>query len=163
MLTLLLRTLVTAISSLPSRLKSARTMRMGVLPAVRDCPVVKVPSPRPEKMLTPPFATAASSLPSPLKSPSAAWLGRPAGDKTKGAPNSVPAPVVTLKCWVTLAAGGVFTLPGCDAVMLQLPIASTVTVVALTVQTGKVELAKATDNPDVDVAVSAKGALPSVL
>jgi hypothetical protein len=80
-----------------------------------------------------------------------------------GALKSVPAPVVTLKCWVTLTAGGVFTLPACDAVMLQLPIATTVTVVPLTVQPGEAKLPKVTGNPDVDVAVSGNGALPSVL
>ena len=71
-------------SALPSPLKSATATARGLVPAETFAADFRVPSPLPSRMLSPPlspteaspeFTTAMSSLPSPLKSPTAAADG----------------------------------------------------------------------------------------
>ena len=62
----------------------------------------------------------------------------------------------------TLAAGAKTELPGWLASMVQLPTATSVSVVPLTVQMLVVVYAKLTARPELAVAASAGGAVPSV-
>jgi hypothetical protein len=70
-------------------------------------------------------------------------------------------PAVTAKPWLTGVAAPQFVLPPCVAWMVQVPTATSVTVVPDTVQTDEVVEAKLTANPELAVALTAKGAAPN--
>ena len=68
---------------------------------------------------------------------------------------------VTVKLWLTLDAAFQFALPACEAWIVHVPTATSVTVLTLTVQMEVVSDAKVTVRPEVAVAVSVNVPLPS--
>jgi hypothetical protein len=78
---------------------------------------------------------------------------------------SVPKVIVWLSCvteklWLTGVAAAQLELPGCVALIVQVPAATIVTVDPDKVQTAVVVEAKVTASPEVAVALTVKGAEP---
>jgi hypothetical protein len=68
--------------------------------------------------------------------------------------------LATVKERSTLGAAAYVALPACEARIVQVPAATIVTVLPLTVQTGSVNEENETGSPEEAVAGTAKGALP---
>jgi hypothetical protein len=86
--------------------------------------------------------------------------GVPYGLLVKGANVMVCASFVIWKAWLTGVAAAKVALPGCDALMEQLPVVTSVTVLPETVHVVGVFEEKLTGKPDDAVAVTVNGGVP---